>query len=47
LASGFLREIEHLTGTERQRKEEIIKIALGSTFLGEASYPWMKHLHGT
>jgi hypothetical protein len=47
LASGFLHEIENLIGPERQREEEIIKIALGSTFLGEVSYPWMKHLHGT
>jgi len=33
LASGFLQEIESLTGSGRQRREEIIKIALGSMFL--------------
>jgi len=42
LATGFLQEIESFTGSERQRKEDIIKIALGSMFLGEASYPWMR-----
>jgi len=47
LASGFLQEIESLTGSERQRKEEIIKIALGSTFLGEVSHHIRGYLHGT
>ena len=35
LATEHLREIESLVGPEYQNKEDIIKITLGSIFLGK------------
>lgn len=47
LASGLLQEVEVLTGSERQKKEKVVKMTLGSIFTGKASYSWMRHVHGT
>jgi len=47
LASGLLQEMEKLTGSEREKKEAIIKSTLGSLFLGEAPYPQMRRVHRT
>jgi hypothetical protein len=38
LASENLQEIENLNGSERQKKEDIIKMTLGSIFVGNAHY---------
>jgi hypothetical protein len=39
--------MEKLTGSEREKKEAVIKSTLGSLFLGEASYPQMRRVHST
>jgi len=46
LASEYLQEIENLAVSERQRKEEVVKVALGSLYSGKA-YPWMTLVHGS
>ena len=36
LASEHLQGLESLVGSERQRQEEIVKVAMGSVYSGEA-----------
>jgi hypothetical protein len=36
LASEHFQEIENLVGSERQKKEDIIKMTMGSMFVGTA-----------
>jgi hypothetical protein len=36
LASEHLQELENLVGPEREKQEEIIKVATGSMYSGEA-----------
>ena len=38
LASENLQESESLDGSKRQKQEEIIKMALGSLYTGDALY---------
>ena len=38
LASEHLQELENLVGSEREKQEEIIKVATGSMYSGEALY---------
>ena len=38
LASEHLQELENLVGPEREKQEEIIKVATGSMHSGEALY---------
>jgi len=38
LASEHLQELESLGGSERQKQEEIIKVAMGSMYSGEILY---------
>lgn len=46
LASEHLQEIENLAVSERQKREEIVKTALGSLYSGKA-YPRMTLVHGS
>ena len=43
LASELLQEVEILSGSERQKKEKVVKMTLGTIFTGKASYSWMMH----
>ena len=43
LASELLQEVEILGGSERQKKEKVVKMTLGTIFTGKASYSWMMH----
>ena len=47
LATEHLQEIEGLVGPEYQIREDIVKITLGSLFLGKISYSLMRLIHGT
>ena len=38
MASEHLQELETLFGLERQKQEEVIRIAMGSIYQGEALY---------
>ena len=38
LAGEHLQELESLVGSERQKREEVIKVAMGSMYQGEALY---------
>jgi hypothetical protein len=38
LAVGQLQGLEGLCGSERQRQEEVIRVAMGSIYHGEALY---------
>jgi hypothetical protein len=38
LAGGHLQELESLIGSERQKQEEVIKVAMGSMYSGEVLY---------
>ena len=38
LAVGQLQELEGLVGSERQKQEEVISVAMGSIYHGEALY---------
>jgi hypothetical protein len=44
LASEHLQELESLVGLERQNQEEIIKVAMGSMYLGETLYSWVGYM---
>jgi len=44
LASEHLQELESLVGSERQKQEEIIKVAMGSMYLGETLYSWIGYM---
>jgi hypothetical protein len=41
LASKHLQELESLVGSERQKQEEVVKVAMGTVYHGEASYLWI------
>jgi len=45
LASEHLQEIENLIGSERQKREEIIKITMGSIFSGDAPNLRIRRIH--
>ena len=44
LAGEHLQESESLVGLERQKQEEIIGVAMGSVYQGEALYSWVGHM---
>ncbi len=44
LASERLQELESLVSSERQKQEEVIKVATGSMYLGEISCPWVGYV---
>jgi len=46
LASEHLQEIENLIDSERRKKEEIVKITLGSIFSGDAPNSRIMRIHG-
>ena len=39
LASEHLRDLESLVGLERQEQEGVVRVAMGSLYQGEASFP--------
>ena len=41
MAVEHLQELESLVGSERQKREEIIKVTMGSMYQGEALYSWV------
>ena len=47
LASEHLQEMEDLSVLERRKKEEIVKITLGSIFSGDASNSRIRRIRGT
>ena len=47
LASEHLQEIENLAGLERRKREEIVKVTLGSLFLGNSCFPWISLVPST
>ena len=45
LAGEHLQESESLVGLERQKQEEVIGVAMGSLYQGEAlCYSWDRHM---
>jgi hypothetical protein len=38
LAGEHLQEVESMVGSERQKQEEIVKVAVGSLYQGKALY---------
>jgi hypothetical protein len=44
LASEHLQELDSLVGSERQKQEDIIKVAMGSLYAGETFYSRAEYL---
>jgi hypothetical protein len=44
LAVGQLQELESLDGSERQKQEEVVSVAMGSIYHGEALYSRIRAL---
>jgi hypothetical protein len=44
LASEHLQELESLVGSERQKQEGIVKLAMGSMYAGETLYSWVGYM---
>jgi hypothetical protein len=38
LAAENLQEVENMIGSERQKQEEVVKVAVGSLYQGKALY---------
>jgi hypothetical protein len=44
LASEHLQELESMVGSEQQKQEEVIKVAMGSMYFGQTLYSWFGYM---